>query len=61
MTNLQKGEESNNYLFSVSLSMQGGRIRGFSGESKGEALNFQSSNIIPVGNTSPPFPFILGD
>ena len=61
VTNLQKGEASNNYLCSMSFPVQGGRIRGFSGEPKEEDLNFQSHNLRPVGNTSPSFQFIWGD
>lgn len=69
MTNLQKGKESNSYLCSMSFSMQGGRIRGFRGESKGEGLNFQFSNLILLpdshsfwGTDTPPQLFVpVGD
>lgn len=38
-----------------------GKDRGLrGGADKEEDLNFQFSDLIPIGNASPPFPFILG-
>lgn len=37
-----------------------GKTRGFMRTYKGEYLNFQFSDLMPTGNLSVPFPFILG-
>lgn len=53
MTSLHKGKESHGYSCSMSGSMLRGEIRELNGKCKAEALHFQFSNPLPIGNASP--------